>query len=243
MSPSDVPTGPAPVNPVLEVIRRRRSIRAYLDRQVPEEALEAVLEAARWAPSAVNSQPWQFVVVTDPDRRRLLGEIARFYFLRYRHVGSAPAIIAVLGRPTANRWYQIDCALAAANIMLAAESLGLGTCYVGGFSVPAARRILGLAQPAAPVLTRRGRCPPVEHAGLAGRRSHGPEDRGVPVGPAGTKKQHGPRTTASGAVTSRTAGAGPMQAAALGLSFSTAPRLYPAPPPPHERISPPAGLI
>ncbi|MHB8927697.1 MAG: nitroreductase family protein [Bacillota bacterium] len=145
MSPSDVPTGPAPVNPVLEVIRRRRSIRAYLDRQVPEEALEAVLEAARWAPSAVNSQPWQFVVVTDPDRRRLLGEIARFYFLRYRHVGSAPAIIAVLGRPTANRWYQIDCALAAANIMLAAESLGLGTCYVGGFSVPAARRILGVS--------------------------------------------------------------------------------------------------
>ncbi|HEY3315807.1 MAG TPA: nitroreductase family protein [Bacillota bacterium] len=131
-------------NQVLATIRHRRSIRAYADRPVPEEVIQALLEAAHWAPSAVNSQPWQFVVVTDPERRRRLGSIARFFFVRYRHVGSAPVVIAVLGRPTGDRWYQIDCSLAAENLILAAESLGLGTCYVAGFSVPAARRILGV---------------------------------------------------------------------------------------------------
>lgn len=128
---------------VLAAIRERRSIRVYAPDPVPEDLLRQVMEAARWAPSAANLQPWQFIVVTDPELRRTLGKFARFYILRFKHVETAPVVIAILGNP-ASRWHRIDCALAGANIMLAAHALGLGTCWIGAFKEQGVRETLGV---------------------------------------------------------------------------------------------------
>ncbi|RLA96090.1 MAG: hypothetical protein DRG32_05745, partial [Deltaproteobacteria bacterium] len=67
---------------LLEIIRSRRSIRSYESKEVPREVLERLVEAARWAPSGSNLQPWQFVIVTDEERRREVGRWARFLFVK-----------------------------------------------------------------------------------------------------------------------------------------------------------------
>lgn len=60
----------------LEIVYSRRSIRKYLDKDVPDELLEKILEAARWAPSGENAQPWRFIIIRDKKKREILGEIA-----------------------------------------------------------------------------------------------------------------------------------------------------------------------
>ncbi|MCL6450335.1 MAG: nitroreductase family protein [Acetobacteraceae bacterium] len=133
---------PTPGAAILELMRSRRSIRLYQARPVPEAVLLELLEAARWAPSAANLQPWQFVVVTDPQTRAAVARWARLYFLRFPHVAAAPVLIAILGDPTLSRWYRIDCSLAGANLMLAAHALGLGTCWIGAFDERRVREVL-----------------------------------------------------------------------------------------------------
>lgn len=130
---------------VLDLIRTRRSIRHYRPDPVPDDLLTAALEAARWAPSAVNSQPWHFVVVTDQAGKDLLAKNARFAAVfRWKHLATAPVVVGVVGDPRNNRFFTIDCALAGANLMLAAHALGLGTCWVGGFGQGPIKRILGV---------------------------------------------------------------------------------------------------
>lgn len=138
----------------LRLAQTRRSIRRYRPDPVPEDLLSKVLEAARWAPSAANSQPWHFLVVAGAERRRQLADRARILgFLRWKHLASAPVVIAVIGDPGGNRFCTIDCSLAGMSILLAAHSLGLGACWVGGFTqdqirgplgVPADRNVVGL---------------------------------------------------------------------------------------------------
>jgi len=116
---------------VLEAIYRRRSIRNYISRPVETEKLEELLRAAMAAPSAVNSQPWEFVVVTGEDTlARLRGALVMG---RY----NAPAAIVVCANPVRARnlagllfWTQ-DCSAAVENMLLAAVGLGLGTVWVG----------------------------------------------------------------------------------------------------------------
>ena len=62
---------------ILDVINTRKSIRRYKDDPIPDEVLDKVLEAARWAPSGENEQPWKIIVVRDPETRRNIGEIAK----------------------------------------------------------------------------------------------------------------------------------------------------------------------
>lgn len=62
---------------ILDVISTRKSIRRYTDEPIPDELIDKILEAARWAPSGENEQPWKLIVVRDPERRRLIGEFAR----------------------------------------------------------------------------------------------------------------------------------------------------------------------
>lgn len=139
------------MNPVLEAICTRRSIRAYEPRLVPRDLLKTLIEAANQAPSGMNTQPWRFVVIEDKGLRKKLVETAvpnskkyleplrevnptRYQLImkRYEELEdpvyySAPAIVFVIGRGT----YASDsCPLACANLMLAAHSLGLGSCWV-----------------------------------------------------------------------------------------------------------------
>jgi len=98
------------------------------------------------APSASNRQMWKFVVVRDPEKRRLLVEAAN----GQSFVGEAPVVIAGVALRTSHVMscevpsYAVDLAIAMEHIALAAADEGLGTCWIGAFSQPKARQILGV---------------------------------------------------------------------------------------------------
>ena len=142
---------------VLEAIRTRRSVRKFSPEPVPEEALRAVLEAARWAPSWANTQCWRIVVVRDPERKKALSETLIPERNPAREaVEKAPVLLAVCGekgvsgfykgKPITDKgdWLMFDVALAVQNICLAAHALGLGTVIVGALDHHRASELLGL---------------------------------------------------------------------------------------------------
>jgi nitroreductase len=120
---------------LLTLLKTRRSIRRYLPDPVPDEMVEQLLEAGRWAPSASNRQPWDFIVVRDEEVRRQVAQHAAYYFIRWAHVGEAPLLIVLCG-DSRNRVYRQflheDIGLAGSQMMLQAKALGLGTCWIGG---------------------------------------------------------------------------------------------------------------
>lgn len=130
--------------------RRRRSCRHFADEPVPRELLLELLEAARWAPSGGNLQPWRFVVVHDADRRRQLVGAC----LGQGFVAEAPVVIVVCALPEVsalhygNRGRNLYClqdvAAATQNMLLRGTELGLGVCWVGAFDEVAVARVLGL---------------------------------------------------------------------------------------------------
>jgi nitroreductase len=119
------------MNPTLEAIFHRRSIRVYSEHPVEPEKLDLLLKAAMAAPSAMNCKPWEFVVITDPDK---LAQFRKRLIFGNRN---APAAIVICGNPslsinpTARLFWAQDCSLAGENILIAASSLGLGTVWVG----------------------------------------------------------------------------------------------------------------
>jgi len=131
-----------------EAIRKRSSIRDYKDKPVPEDKLLKVLEAARLAPSGRNSQAWKFVVVRDKALRQDLGRAAG----GQTHVSMAPVIIAAVATepesimPCGILAYPVDLAIAIDHMTLAAVDLGLGTCWIGGFSQDKVKTILGVPE-------------------------------------------------------------------------------------------------
>ncbi|MEM3622857.1 MAG: nitroreductase family protein [Candidatus Bathyarchaeia archaeon] len=142
---------------VLEAIKGRRSIRAFKSQDVPAEIVEKLIEAAHWAPSAGNIQPWEFIVVRKPEIKRQLAEAA----LNQTFIEEAPVVIVVCANETrSSQGYGMrgktlyclqDTAAAIQNIHLTAYSLGLGTCWVGAFKEEEARRVLKIPQGIRPV--------------------------------------------------------------------------------------------
>ena len=119
------------MNPTLKTIFSRRSIRKYTDQPVEPENLDLLLQAGMAAPSAMNCRPWEFIVVTDPEK------LAQFRSRLIFGNRNAPAAIVVCGNPglstnpAARLFWVQDCSAAAENIHIAAVGLGLGTVWVG----------------------------------------------------------------------------------------------------------------
>jgi len=109
---------------VVENMLNRRSIRDYTDQQVTKEQLETIIKSGINAPSAVNRQPWQVRVVQNQE---LLGKIRA---VNERTIYNAPTVIFIAYEKD-NRWSAFDCGLLTENMLLAAESMELGTCVVG----------------------------------------------------------------------------------------------------------------
>jgi nitroreductase len=144
--------GEKTMNAVIEAIRKRRSVRSYEGGSISRDLIDAIIEAGNEAPSAMNSQPWRFVVVEDRETKRKLLRAAlphakrilemikeadpeRYEAIKKRYEElddpvyySAPAIIFVIGF---GRYADHSCPLACENMMLAAHSIGLGSCWVG----------------------------------------------------------------------------------------------------------------
>ena len=115
---------------VLETITVRRSIRKYKPEPIPETHLGLILEAARLAPSASNRQPWRFIIVQDNNRKTQLARAASDQtFLK-----DAGAIIVATADPQVSaKWHDKDAMIAIEHMVLAATSLGYGTCWIGSF--------------------------------------------------------------------------------------------------------------
>ncbi len=137
---------------VLEAIKGRRSIRQFTEEPIGKEALEKLLDAARWAPTAGNQQRWRFVVVTSPPVKELIKKFAPGIF-------SMPAAFIVIcvekeagATPWAEATYLADCAIAAQNIMLAAYAMGIGSCVALSYAKIAVQEILNLPENVEPLL-------------------------------------------------------------------------------------------
>jgi len=142
---------------VLEAIRGRRSIRAFKSQEISEEIVEKLIDAAIWAPSAGNIQPWEFIIVRKPEIKRGLAEAA----LDQSFIEEAPVVIVVCANETrSSQGYGMrgktlyciqDTAAAIQNLHLAACSFGLGTCWIGAFKEEEAREILKIPYGIRPV--------------------------------------------------------------------------------------------
>jgi nitroreductase len=142
---------------VFEAIKKRRSIRAFKGGDVSPETVEKLVEAARWAPSAGNIQPWEFIIVRKPEIKKRLAEAA----LSQAFIEEAPVVIVVCADENRSAigygvrgktLYCIqDTAAAIQNIHLTALSLGLSTCWVGAFKEEEARQILNVPRGVRPV--------------------------------------------------------------------------------------------
>lgn len=128
---------------VLEAIDTRRSVRRYKPEAIPDEDLKKILTAGQLAPSAGNKQPWRFVVVRDPETRKRLAVAAR----KQLWTGDANIMIAALAvSPDTpgvyTRWVERDVMTAVEHMVLAAWSLGYGSCWIGAFTEDDVKEIL-----------------------------------------------------------------------------------------------------
>lgn len=115
----------------LEAIKTRRSIRGYKKTPVPDEMVEKILDAGRWAPSSKNAQPWKFIVLKDAEVRRRLSELLPYG----KFLADAPSGIAVIVDPNVSSRPVEDGAAATENMLLAAHALGLGACWIGSYGI------------------------------------------------------------------------------------------------------------
>ncbi|HDD40533.1 MAG TPA: nitroreductase [Nitrososphaeria archaeon] len=123
---------------LLEVIYRRRSVRKYEKKPIPEEILKAILEAGRLAPTAKNLQPWHFIVVRDPEIKRKL------IFTDWNNFIEEASVVIVGCGEMDKKWAVVDVAIALQNMVIAAEALGLGSCWIGAFEEEEVKRALGV---------------------------------------------------------------------------------------------------
>lgn len=136
------------MNPVIENIKKRRSVRAYEAKAIPKDILAQIIDAGNNAPSGGNSQGWRFVVVEEEKFRKKLMEIAIPRYKKWMEQAPenlkemrkevdakttdpifycAPAIIFVIGSGMSK---DLDCPMVCQNIMLAARAFNIGSCWV-----------------------------------------------------------------------------------------------------------------
>ena len=116
----------------LKAILERRSYRVYQDKPVSEETIETLLRAGMYAPSAMNSQPWEFLVMQEPGKKEAVSDLVSYWSM----LRKAPLGILVMAntngyRASTTEFFVQDCAACAENILLAAQAMGLGGVYLG----------------------------------------------------------------------------------------------------------------
>lgn len=136
-----------------ELIQKRYSVRSYDSKAIPENVLNAVLEAGRLAPTAANRQAFRIVVLkTEIAKDKLLEIYKSEWFVQ------PPVVLGVVSLPAENwirrdgkNYADVDAAIVMDHLVLAAADLGLGTCWIGAFDPEKARSLLSLPEGAEPV--------------------------------------------------------------------------------------------
>ncbi len=142
---------------VFEAIKNRRSVRAFSNQPVSDEEIDRLIDAARWAPSAGNLQPWEFIVVREPEIKHGLCRAAG----NQTFIEEAPVVVVVCADPQRsakgyrsrgiNLYCLQDTAAATQNMLLTAQAMGLATCWVGAFHEEEARKVLRIPDGVRPV--------------------------------------------------------------------------------------------
>ncbi len=143
---------------LMEIIKERRSVRKYEDKDVPEEMLNEILEAVKWSPSWANTQCWEVVVVKDEALRTKLQETIAPKNPATKAIVAAPVLLALCGKLGTSGyykdvvttkfgdWFLYDLGIATQSLCLAAHNLGLGTVVVGLFDHDKAKALLNVAE-------------------------------------------------------------------------------------------------
>jgi len=142
----------------MEIIKGRRGIRRYQDREIPQEDLNQILEAIRWSPSWANTQCWEVIVIRDSVIKQKFQEILSAGNVATKAIGEAPVVISLCGKLQSagykrgqattkfGDWFMFDLGIATQNLCLAAHNLNLGTVIVGLFDHDKAKEILELPE-------------------------------------------------------------------------------------------------
>jgi len=131
---------------VLEAIGTRRSIRSFKSENIPDQDALKILEAARWAPSAGNRQPWTFIYVKDPQTLRMVKNCSPGFY------ADATAAIVIGIEKAAEKRGILDACFATENMLLAAHALGIGSCPIVSFNAEAIRKIVNAPESWEPIL-------------------------------------------------------------------------------------------
>ena len=144
---------------VFEIIKERCSVRKYADKPIEEEKLKLILESARLAPSASNSQPWNFYVVKEKEKIRALSQKmplgSRVVINSF--MAQAPVVIVATAGPidllrkvlsyiVNKRWYYMDVSIALEHMVLTAWELGIGSCWIGWFDEKRVKQLLDIPE-------------------------------------------------------------------------------------------------
>jgi nitroreductase len=153
---AEAPRPTASCDSLEALLGRRRMVRRYRPDPVPDEVVRRLIAAAVRAPSAGHTQPWAFVVVRDPERRRALADAA----LGQMFVAEAPVVVVACAELERSRdkygergdqYAIIDTAFASLLLLLAVVEEGLGACFVGAFRDAAVAQVLGLPADVKPI--------------------------------------------------------------------------------------------
>lgn len=157
---------------LLQAINERRSVREFTDEPISDATLRELIDAAIQAPSAINQQPWCFVVIKNWRLLTQISDQAKAHLLKaslgapahpFRDILNDPKfdifyrapVLLVIAAAQPTDWAVEDCALAAENLMLAAHGRGLGTCWIGfaqhWLATPEGREALGLPPSCTPI--------------------------------------------------------------------------------------------
>lgn len=139
-----------------ELVHARRSLRHYASRAIPQEDVLKCLEAARLAPSACNSQPWHFLVIDDPALKdRVAHRIFSGIYAMNQFAKEAPVLVAVVtkrsklmasfgGQVRDTHYNLVDIGIACEHLILQAQDLGIGSCWIGWFDEKALKKEMGI---------------------------------------------------------------------------------------------------
>jgi nitroreductase len=143
--------------PLIDIIRNRKSVRKYLDKPIAREDVIKCIEAARLSPSADNIQPWRFIIIDDPEyKKKFCEEVLTGIFKRTSFIEKAPVIIVLssktnilvhsMGKRIIKTDIQlIDMGISGEHLVLQAQELGIGTCWINWFNAKRAKKFLRLS--------------------------------------------------------------------------------------------------